>query len=168
MEEIVNRVAKSGLITFDLEEKYNEINPKIMELDCSHFLFEGLVLREKDFRKKLKNHDWAQYQGAYVFVHCSSGALLPSWAYPLMVTYLFSVAQKVVIGSKEDLINETLRAFIATMSLEEYKNKRVIIKGCSQLCISMQVYADLTQRLQPVVTSLMYGEACSKVPLYKA
>ena len=164
-EEIVNRVAQSKLITFNLEDYY----PKGQRFlfDLSQWLFEGFVLKEKDFREHAKAHDWSQYQDQFVALNCSTEAIVPAWAYMLITTYLDPYAKKVVIGDLENLESHLYQEVIDRMDVSELKDKPVIIKGCSNKPVPKNAYIFLIKKLQPVVKSLMYGEACSSVPLYK-
>lgn len=165
MSEIINRVAKSPLITIDLEEFYPE--GKRMHIDLAEWLFEGLILREKDFREALKNHDWSAYQNAYVTMSCSTDAILPGWSYLLLNTYLQPFAKKIVLGNEAELNRVLYQEIIAEMDIKPFHNKKVILKGCSQKPVPENAYIHLAERLLPVVNSLMFGEACSTVPLYK-
>ena len=165
MEEIVNRVANSALAVFDLEDFYP--NGQRFSIDISQWLFEGFVLREKDFREALKNHDWSQYQDGYVALHCATDAIVPSWAYMLITTYLNSVAKKVFMGSIAQLETSLYQEILETVDYSVYQDKPTIIKGCSQKPVPQEVYVLATQKLLPVAKSIMFGEACSSVPLYK-
>ncbi|GAA4308963.1 DUF2480 family protein [Pontixanthobacter gangjinensis] len=164
-EEIVNRVAQSKLITFNLEDYY----PKGQRFlfDISQWLLEGFVLREKDFREQAKEHDWSQYKDQFVALHCSTEAIVPAWAYMLLSTYLKPFAKKVVIGDLENLESHLYQEVIQNMDVSDLKDKPVIIKGCSNKPVPKNAYIFLINKLQPIVKSLMYGEACSSVPLYK-
>jgi len=163
--EIINRVANSKLITLDLEDYYPA--GKRVVLDISAWLFEGFILKEIDFRESVKNHDWSQYQDCYVALTCSTDAIIPSWAYLLISASLTPYAKKFVIGNVELLENFIFQDIIANIPLDKFENAPVIIKGCSEKNIPNSAYAHLTQRLVPVVKSLMFGEACSSVPLFK-
>ena len=164
-DKIVNRVAKSALITFDLE-KFHQIGTRIA-LDLSQWLDHGIVLREKDFRTKLKDHDWKDYQDQFIALYCSSDAVLPAWASPLVTTYLQPFARKVVKGTLADLEIQLFSDEIQKIDLKAFKDKSVIIKGCSDKTVPEDAYVQLITKLQPVVKSLFYGEACSSVPLFK-
>lgn len=165
-EEIINRVAASVLEVFDLEDYYPE--GRRMRVDISQWLEEGFLLREKDFRNALKTHDWSQYKDAYVALFCSTDAIVPAWATILVTTYLTGVARKVVIGNLEDIDTELYAEILPTLDYETYRGKPVIIKGCSRKPVPTSAYLMAVQRLQPVAKSIMYGEACSAVPLYKS
>lgn len=163
--EIVNRVAKSPLITIDLEELYPAGERK--KLDLSQWLEGGFILREKDFRASLKKVDFSIYKDCYIALCCSTEALLPAWANLLLTTHLQPYAKKVIWGSLEDLENAIFQDLIHFFAVEPFENKPVIIKGCSEKNIPTTAFIALVEKLQPKVKSLMYGEACSSVPLYK-
>ncbi|TQD40453.1 DUF2480 family protein [Haloflavibacter putidus] len=165
MEEIVNRVAKSKLVTFNLEEYYPA--EKRLLFDVKDWLYEGFVLREKEFRKAVKEHDWAQYKNQFVALTCSSDAIVPAWAYMLISVNLQPYAKKIVLGNLEDLEKSIYQNVLENLDVEAYKNLPVIIKGCANKPIPEDAYVQAVQKLQPVVKSLMFGEACSSVPLYK-
>ena len=165
-DEIVNRVAKSSLKTIDLEEYY----PKGIRtiIDIKDWLFQEIILKEADFREHLKNHDWSQYQNHYVALTCSSDAITPSWAYMLIATYVSPFAKKVVVGNLKELETYIFQEIISNLNIEEYKEKPVIIKGCANKPIPETSYIQLIEKLQPVAKSIMFGEACSTVPLFKS
>lgn len=165
MEEIINKVAASKLITIDLENLYPEGSRVV--LDIKDWLYEGFVLREKDFRTRVKNHDWPQYSNTYVVLCCSSDAIIPGWAYMLLTTTLAPYAKKVVTGTTEDLETLLYAEIIDELDVSSYKDTPVIIKGCSNKPVPQNAYLLLIQKLQPVVKSIFYGEACSSVPLFK-
>lgn len=165
MEEIVNRVAKSPLITIDLEDFYPE--GKRMIFDLKDFLYEELILKEKDFREQLKKHEWEQYKDAYVAMSCSTDAIIPSWAFLLAATYLQPYAGKIVKGSLTDLETSIYQEIISNMDVSVYENKKIIIKGCSRKPVPDAAYIQLIEKIQPHVQTLMFGEACSTVPLLK-
>lgn len=164
-EEIVNRVANSKLVTFDLEDFYPE-GERVL-FDIKDWLLEGLVLREKDFRESAKSHDWSQYQDRFVALTCSTDAIIPGWAYMLLTTYLTPVAKKVVVGDLETLETILYTEIIQKLDVSEYKDLPVIIKGCSKKPVPKNAYLQVINKLQPVAKSIMYGEACSSVPLFK-
>ncbi|SDK85081.1 Protein of unknown function [Salinimicrobium catena] len=164
-DEIVNRVANSKLVTVDLEDLYPE-GPRVL-FDIKDWLLEGLVLREKEFRKSAKEHDWSQYEGAYVALTCSTDAIIPGWAYMLLSTYLAPVAKKVVTGDLEMLETVLYTEVLQEFDVSEYQDLPVIVKGCSRKPVPKNAYLQLINKLQPVAKSIMYGEACSSVPLYK-
>jgi len=164
-EEIINRVANSKLVTIDLEDLY----PKGQRLvfDIKDWLLEGLVLREKEFRASAKAHDWSQYEGAYVALTCSTDAIIPGWAYMLLSTYLAPVAKKVVVGDPEMLETVIYTEVLLEFDVSDYQDLPVIIKGCSKKPVPKNAYLQLINKLQTVAKSIMYGEACSSVPLFK-
>lgn len=164
-DEIVNRVSQSKLITLDLEDFYPE-GARIL-LDISVWLYEGLIVREKEFRASLDAHNWELYNHSFVALSCTTGAIIPGWAYMLVATKLQPFAIIVVIGDLELLETCIFQAVIAQMDLESYKDKPMIIKGCGKKPIPPNAYIWLTARIQPVAKSVMYGEACSSVPLIK-
>ena len=167
MEEqpIVNRVAKSKIQTFDLEKIYPD--GERVALDISQWLYKGFVVKEKEFRESLKKHNWNQYQDQFIAIYCSNDAIVPEWAYMLITTYLNDYALKIVYGSLHELEIQLFNDVIRQIDPEEYSDKPVIIKGCSEKSIPQNAYIQLIQKLQPVVKSMMFGEACSSVPLYK-
>lgn len=167
MEEntIINRVASSGLLTLDLEMYYHQGERVVY--DIAQNLFQGLLLREKDFREFIKQHDWAQYAGKNVAIICSADAIVPTWAYMLLTIQLEPHANCIVFGDLAGLEQALFQQAINDIDIEEYRGERVIIKGCSHKPVPIFAYTELTRRLRPVVASLMYGEPCSNVPLYK-
>ncbi len=165
-DEIINRVANSQLLTVDLEDYYPE-GPR-SSIDVSNWLFEGLVLREKEFRAYIKAYDWSQYQDHYVNVYCSTDAIIPSWAYMLVSLHLNDIAKTVVIGDQEILESLLYKEIIDDLNLDEFRDKPVIIKGCSNKPVPKNAYTMMAGRLKGVSKSVMYGEACSSVPLFKS
>jgi len=164
-EEIKNRVAESKLITIDLEDVYPK--GQRVELDISQWLFDGSILREKDFREQLKKYSWEQYQDSYIALSNKSEAILPAWAFMLISIQLNPFAKKIIIGTLEQLETLLYSDIISSININDFKDKSVIIKGCANKPIPENAYILLTQKLQPVVKSVMYGEACSAVPLFK-
>lgn len=164
-EAIPNKIANSGLITLSLEDYYPMGERK--HLDIAPWLYEGMILKEKDFRERVKNHDWSQYKSCYVSVGCSADAIIPQWAYMLLGAELQPFALKVVYGSPEMLESMLMDEVLAKSDFSEMKDQRVILKGCSKLPIPPHAYLTLVNRLRPMVKSLMFGEACSTVPVYK-
>lgn len=164
-EEIINRVANSKLVTFNLEDLYPQGERALF--DIKDWLLEGFVLREKDFRESAKKHDWSQYEGKYVALTCSSDAVIPGWAYMLLSTYLAPVAKKVVVGDLEMLETILYTEILQNLDVSQYEGLPVIIKGCSRRPVPQNAYLQLINKLQPVAKSIMYGEACSSVPLFK-
>ncbi|MGB5429331.1 DUF2480 family protein [Eudoraea sp.] len=165
MSEIKNRVAQSKLLTFNLEDYYP--TGKRVFLDIKDWLYEEIILKEKDFRAHVANHDWEQYNDAYVALNCSSDAIVPGWAFMLISTKLQPYAKKVVLGSLEDLETTLFQSIIEDLDISDFKDKPVIIKGCSNKPVPPNAYLWATIKLQPVAKSIMYGEACSSVPLFK-
>lgn len=164
-EEIVNKVAESKLVTFNLEDYYPE-GERIL-FDLSDWLYEGFVLREKEFRTSAKEHDWSAYKGKYVALTCSTDAIVPAWAYMLITTYLQPFTKKVISGNLEELETILYSEIIFKLDVSDLADKPVIVKGCSRKPVPKNAYLLLIEKLQPVVKSLFYGEACSSVPLYK-
>lgn len=164
-DEIVNRVANSGLVNFDLEAYYPKGQRQL--IDLKDWLFEGLILKEKDFRQAVKDYDWAQHQDQYVAIDCSADAIVPVWSYMLISNAIGPYAKKVVKGNLENLESLIFHELINTLDIIPFKNQRVIVKGCSNLPIPESAYVAITNKLSPVVKSIMYGEACSSVPIYK-
>lgn len=165
-DEIVNRVANSSLKTIDLELLYPK--GKRLVIDIKDWLFQELILKETDFRSHVKNHDWSFYKNSFVALTCSSDAIIPSWAYLLISTYLSPEANKIVVGNLEQLETAVFQDLINALPIEEYKNKPVIIKGCTSKPIPNTSYVQLVSLLQPVVKSISFGEPCSTVPLFKS
>ena len=165
MEEITNKVANSKLITIDLEDNYPQ--GKRVVIDIKEWLFEEVILREKDFRGSIAAHDWNQYQDNFVALSCSSDAIIPSWAYLLIATSLAPFSKKIIVGNLSELETAIFQDVISKISVSEYKDKLLIIKGCSEKEIPETAYVQLVSKLIPIAKSVMYGEACSTVPLYK-
>ena len=164
-EPIVNRVAESKLITFDLQEFYP--NGERVFFDISEWLEKGLVLKEKKFRDKAKGHAWGEFKGKYVAIDCSTDAIVPAWAPLLIASYLNSFAKEVVFGDLEMLENHIFKGVIDDLNLDLYRDKPIIIKGCSEKEIPENVFIQLLARFQKVAKSIFYGEACSSVPIWK-
>ena len=164
-EEIINRVANSKLITFDLEDLYRPGNRQLV--DISQWLDQGFILRESEFRKSIKEHDWSQYTNAFVALHCSTDAIVPAWAYMLVTTHMQGIAKKVITGDLALLETILYTEIIQGIDVTPYENVPVIVKGCSNKPVPENAYLLLIEKLQPVARSLMFGEACSSVPLYK-
>ncbi len=164
-EEIINKVATSGLLTLDLEEYYHPGERVVYDLKDN--LFQGLILREKDFREFLKNHDWSSYTGKNVAIMCSEDAIVPTWAYMLLALKLQPYAHSFVFGSLAELENKLFYEAIDRIDLEAYRGARVVVKGCSKHPVPVAAYVEITKALTPLVQSLMFGEPCSTVPLYK-
>lgn len=164
-KEIVNRVAASGLKTFDLEHLY--LPGERINLDIRERLYEGLILREKDFRAWVKEHPWSDYTGKFVAVNCSADAIVPTWAFMLLGVALQPFAEKVVYGGLEDLERVLFREALMRVDWESYRDARVVVKGCSRVNVPVEAYVEVVARLRPLAASIMYGEPCSTVPLYK-
>lgn len=164
-EEIINKVAQSSLVVFDLEDYY-PTESRVL-LDISQWLYEGFVLREKEFRTALKDTDWSIYQNQLVALTCTTDAILPSWAFMLVSSYLQPYAKMVVQGNLHQLDIAYYQNIIANLEFSEYENKPVIIKGCSNHPIPEEAYVMATQKMINYARSIMFGEACSAVPIYK-
>ena len=164
-EEIVNRVATSALITLDLEEFYDQGERVVY--DIKENLFQEMILKEKDFRSFIKSHDWSQYQDKNVAIHCSVDAIVPTWAYMLLANKLQPFARTVVFGSKEDLERALYEKALLQIKPEEYQDAKVVVKGCSKYDVPTSAYVEITSLLTPYAASIMYGEPCSTVPIYK-
>lgn len=164
-EEIINRVANSALEVFDLENYY----PKggHAQIDIAQWLYEGILLKEKDFREFMKQHDWTQYQDQYVSVFCSTDAIVPAWSYILVTLHLAPFAKRTIQGTIEDLNTVFYQEVLSQIDYSVYQDRSVIIKGCSQKPVPVNAYVLAAQYLQPYAKSIMYGEACSAVPLFK-
>ncbi|MDT0675201.1 DUF2480 family protein [Autumnicola musiva] len=163
--EIVNRVSNSKLVTFNLEDYY-PAGERVL-FDIKDWLLEGFVLREGIFREKAAEHDWSRYENKYVALTCTTDAIVPAWAYMLLATYLQPYAKKSITGSLDDMETILYTEVLQNMDVSALKDKPVIVKGCSHKPVPDNAYLLLIEKLQPVVKSLMYGEACSSVPLYK-
>lgn len=163
--EITNRVANSKLVTINLEDYY--LDGKRVLFDIKDWLFQELVLKEKEFREHVKNYDWSQFKNQYVVLCCSADAIIPGWAYLLITVQLTPFAKKIVVGTLEDLETILYTESLQNNDFSEYKNAPLIIKGCSKKPVPQNAYILLAQKLQPLAKSILYGEACSSVPLYK-
>ena len=164
-EEIINRVAKSPLVTIDLEDFYPE--GKRVVFDISDWLYEGLILKEKDFRESVEQHDFSQYKDNYIALTCKTDAIIPSWAYLLITTKLAIFAKKIVVGNLVLLETVIFQEIILNLDITNYKDKPIIIKGCSNKPIPETASTLLVEKLTPTAKSILFGEACSTVPLYK-
>ena len=165
-ETIVNKVTNSGLITIDLENYLPR--GEMVTFDLKDHLFMGLILKEKDFREALKNLDWSVYQDKYVAITCGADAIIPAWAYMLVVTYVRNIAKDVYTGTSAEMQKHLLLKNISAIDVNEFADQRIVIKGCGDMNIESFAYAEITKVLVPVVKSIMYGEPCSTVPVYKA
>lgn len=164
-EPFINKVAESGLISIDLETYYPKGETAVFDL--KDYLFMGMILKEKDFREALKKIDWLVYQNKNIALTCSADAIIPVWAWMLVVTYLEPVAAAIVMGDEKELHKTLFLKNIAAINTEEFTDKRVVIKGCGETPIGDYVYMEITKLLRPVAKSIMYGEPCSTVPVYK-
>lgn len=164
-EPFVNKVAESGLITLDPEKFYPR--EEIAVFDLKEYLFMGMILKEKDYREALKNTDWNKYADKNVAITCSIDAIIPVWAYMLAAAYLQPVAKEIIMGDEKELQKTLFLKNLSTIDLNDYDDKRVVIKGCGETPIPDYVYMEVTRILRPVVKSIMYGEPCSTVPVYK-
>lgn len=162
---LVNRVAKSPLITLNLENYYP--SQPIRELDLKQFLFKELILKEKDFRESVAAFDWSDYKGHHICIICSADAIIPVWAYMLVASEAEGQVEGVFWGSSEEYLRYHYRTFIDSFDVAPYEDKMIVIKGCSNKPVPASAYMDLTRKLRPVVKSVMYGEPCSTVPIYK-
>lgn len=164
-EPIVNRVATSSLIQLDLEEWYDARPRKLFDL--KDYLYQELIVKELDFRSALKVHDWAQYTGCHLAINCSVDAIVPTWAFMLVANYAASFAVSITFGNRDQIDVILFDRWIENLDLEPYKNGKVIVKGCSKHPVPVSAYVAISAKLTPVVQSLMFGEPCSNVPLYK-
>jgi hypothetical protein len=162
---LVNRVANSGLITINLENYFPTHD--VVNFDLKKYLFMELILKEKDFREALKNHDWTQYQGKALCIFCSNDAIIPTWAYMLVTTHAAPFAAEIVQATTEEYYKLAYQKALSTLNPDDYRDKRIVIKGCSDKPVPTAAYVALTHLLQPVVKSIMFGEPCSTVPIYK-
>jgi len=163
--QIINKVAESGIVTIDLEEYYPK-GERVL-FDIKDLLFQGLILKEKDFREFIKSEDWDKYKNKYVAITCSADAIVPTWAFMLLAIHLEPVAKKVVFGNLETLETILYNDIFSKINIEQYKDTRIVIKGCGNLPVPKAAYVEITRLLRPVAKSIMYGEPCSTVPLYK-
>ncbi len=166
MEDIIiNKVTQSALLTLDLEKFYPE--GEIAVFDLKNHLFMELILKEKDYREALKNLDWCIYQDKNIAITCSTDAIIPLWAYMLATTYLQPFAKEIIFGNEKELFNVLFLKNLWKIDAKEYEGKRVVVKGCGDKKIPETAYVEITKILRPVAKSIMYGEACSTVPIFK-
>jgi len=165
-DQIINKVAESGLVTIDLE-KYLPQKERIVLFDLKDFLFMGMILKEKDFREALKQHDWEKYRDKYVAITCTADAIIPVWAYMLVTTYLQPVAKETVVGNEREFYKNIFLKNISSINTSEFNGSRIVLKGCGETPIDDFAYAEATRVLLPVAKSIMYGEPCSTVPVFK-
>ena len=166
MSEIVNKVAKSGLITLDMKTFKGSQNRRI--IDIKNWLYKGMVLKEKKFREHLKDEDWEQYKDAFVALHCSTDTIIPVWAYMLLTKYLNPYASIIIYGNEKELEKKIFHLNIKNFDAKPLENKRVLLKGCTDTYIPEDSYVQLSNKLIGNVKSLMFGEACSNVPIFKS
>ncbi|QHI37195.1 hypothetical protein IMCC3317_25730 [Kordia antarctica] len=164
-DEIINRIAQSKLVTINLEDYY-PVGERVL-FDISDWLLEGLILREKDFRKYVAEYDWSKHQGHYVSLVCATDAIIPAWAYMLVSVHLTPFVEKVIIGTLENLETSIYQDIISKLDVSSYQDTPIIIKGCANKPIPDNAYTMIISKLHGVAKSIMYGEACSSVPLYK-
>jgi hypothetical protein len=164
-ETLVNRVANSGIITINLEQYFPEV--EFANFDLKDFLFMEIILKEKDFRKSLIEIDWSQYQNKILLIYCSNKAIIPLWAYMLVASYAEEHVSETYVGNQEAYLNHHYQSIIETLDLSSYADKRVVIKGCSNKPVPAGAYQSITRRLKPTTLSIMFGEPCSMVPIYK-
>lgn len=163
--EIINKVAQSGLIEFNLEDYYPE-GERVL-FDIKPLLFQSLILKEKDFRDFVSKEDWKKYEGKFIAITCSADAIVPTWAYMLLSSALEPFAKKIVFGNLDTLEIVLFHEKLSKINPEDFRDKRVVIKGCSSKEVPINAYVEITNLLRPVAKSIMYGEPCSTVPLYK-
>ena len=164
-EKFVNKVAASGLITLNLEDYFHP--GERLVYDIKENLFHGLMLREKDFREFIKNHDWQAYSGKNIAIICSADAIVPTWAYMLLANRMRPYANEVVFGGLDTLEAVLFTKALAKIDINAFAGERVVIKGCADIDVTVAAYVEITNLLTPVVKSIMYGEPCSTVPIYK-
>ena len=162
---LINRVAESGIITLNLEDFFPKHDFAVF--DIKDYLFHGLILKEKDFREALKNLDWSVYDSKIVLVICSTDAIIPQWAFMLVATYLSAHTAAVYFGTNQEVEQKLFLSNLKSIDATKYTGEKIIIKGCGTKTVTGEAYLEITKKLQPVVKSLMFGEACSTVPIYK-
>lgn len=165
MPEIVNKIKQSKLETVDLEKFADGVTLK--ELDLKDFLFQGMILKEAEYRQKMEAHNWEQYQDSYLTVFCSTDAIIPKWAYMLVVQHAEGLAKDVLFGTKDQAFNQIFREKLDLVDWQKYQGRYVLLKGCSKMDVPADIYMYATKKLIPYVKKLMYGEACSNVPVYR-
>lgn len=162
---IRNRIAESGLITFDMESFLQGVAIEV--IDIKPWLYKELIIREKDFRAAVKEHDWSTYKDKWVGVHCSNEAIIPTWAYMLISVHLQPYTQNIAFGSEQAVYNKIISNALATLDTSKYKDERIMVKGCSKFNIPESCYMEVVQKLTGIARSVMYGDACANVPLFK-
>jgi hypothetical protein len=164
-KEIINRVSNSSIVTFDLEEYYQP-GERIL-IDIKDQLYEELILKEKDFREFIKSQDWSVYHDKFVAINCTAEAIIPTWAYMLVAIAVKPYAKMVEFGTLENLEEKLFQKALSTVNWDQFRNAKVVVKGCNKINVPASAYVLAVSELQPIVSSLMFGEACSTVPLYK-
>ncbi|WP_295770432.1 DUF2480 family protein [uncultured Mucilaginibacter sp.] len=164
-ENFINKVAQSGLVTLDPADFYPEGERVIYDIKGN--LFMELILKEKDFREFVKGHDWSQYAGKNVGITCTADAIVPAWAYMLLANRMAPFAKEVVFGNMDVLETVLFEKEISKVDFEQFRDQRIVLKGCGDTPVPTSAYVELTKRLTPVAKSLMFGEPCSTVPIYK-
>jgi hypothetical protein len=164
-DPIVNKVAASGLITINPEDYLPR--EEMAVFDLKDYLFMGLILKEKDFREALKSQDWEKFRDKHVAITCTADAIIPVWAYMLVASYLEPVAKEIILGDERELHRRLFMKNLSSIDPTQYEDKRIVVKGCGETPIEDYVYLEITRLLRPVAKSIMYGEPCSTVPIYK-
>lgn len=165
MDAIVNKIAASGIITLDPADFLPK--EEVVVFDLNPFLFRELILKEKDFREALKKFDWESYKNKIVTITCSADAIIPMWAYMLVASYLEEIATDILFGDKNEAVKQSAIKAIDQLDTEIFRDQRIVLKGCGDQSVPADVYIALMKKLQPVVKSVMFGEPCSTVPVYK-
>jgi hypothetical protein len=165
-EEIINRIKASNLVVLDLEELY-PTGERVL-FDLKPLLFQELVLKEKDFRDFIRSHDWSQYQGKHVAIFCSADAIVPAWAFMLISISLQPFATSIIFGKEDELENYLFQNVLNEIDLEKFRGAKVVVKGCSKVNVPMSAYVQIASLLRSVASSIMFGEPCSTVPLFKS
>lgn len=164
-QEIINRVNNSKLVVFDLEELYTP-GERVL-FDMKPLLFQEMVLREKEFREYIKNQNWEIYENKFVAISCSADAIIPTWAYMLLSSAIQPYASMVIVGNLEDLERILYQKALNSISWKDYKDSKVVVKGCSKVTVPVSAYVEVTNKLRPLAASIMFGEPCSTVPVFK-
>jgi len=164
-ETIINKVAESGLVTLDLEEYYPR--EEIVMFDLKDYLFMGLILKEKDFREALKNLDWEKYRNKCVAIGCTVDAIIPPWAYMLVISYLGPIAKDATMGDEKEMYKAVFLKNIRGIDIKKFADQRIVVKGCGEKKVEDFAYVEITKLLRPIAKTIMYGEPCSTVPVYK-
>jgi len=163
--EIINRVASSNLVQIDMEDWYDHLQRR--QFDLAEYLFKGLILKELDFRAALKLIDWTAYSNCHLAICCSADAIIPTWAFMLPATYASPYASSIIWGTVDQIDTILFDRWIEKLDIEKYRDQKVIVKGCSKFPVPISAYVAITAKLSSVVQSLMFGEPCSNVPLFK-